>query len=68
MILARIAQHAENAFVGVQSGLMDQFAVAAGRADAALLLDCRSRGLAAGSSCPWMRSRWSSATRVRPAA
>jgi galactokinase len=42
MILARIAQHAENAFVGVQSGLMDQFAVAAGRADAALLLDCRS--------------------------
>ncbi len=42
MILARIAQHAENAFVGVQSGLMDQFAVSAGRADAALLLDCRS--------------------------
>lgn len=43
MVLARIAQRAENAFVGVQSGLMDQFAVAAGRADAALLLDCRSQ-------------------------
>ncbi|MGH2464066.1 MAG: galactokinase, partial [Candidatus Limnocylindrales bacterium] len=40
--LARIAQHAENDFVGVQSGLMDQFAVACGRVDAALLLDCRS--------------------------
>jgi galactokinase len=42
MDLARIAQRAENRFVGVQSGLMDQFAVACGRADAALLLDCRS--------------------------
>ncbi|HEY2888230.1 MAG TPA: galactokinase [Candidatus Limnocylindrales bacterium] len=42
MDLARIAQRAENGFVGVQSGLMDQFAVACGRADAALLLDCRS--------------------------
>jgi galactokinase len=42
MTLARIAQHAENQFVGVQSGLMDQFAVAAGRPGAALLLDCRS--------------------------
>ena len=42
MALARLAQRAENEFVGVQSGLMDQFAVACGRADAALLLDCRS--------------------------
>ena len=42
MALARIAQRAENAFVGVQSGLMDQFAVACGQAEAALLLDCRS--------------------------
>jgi galactokinase len=42
LVLARIARRAENAFVGVQSGLMDQFAVAAGRAGAALLLDCRS--------------------------
>ncbi len=42
MDLARAAQRAENAYVGVQSGLMDQFAVAFGEADHALLLDCRS--------------------------
>jgi len=42
LTLARLAQRAENAFVGVQSGLMDQFAVACGQAGAALLLDCRS--------------------------
>ena len=42
MTLARTAQRAENEFVGVQCGLMDQFAVAMGRAGAALLLDCRS--------------------------
>jgi galactokinase len=42
MALARLAQRAENAFVGVQSGLMDQFAVACGQPASALLLDCRS--------------------------
>ncbi len=40
--LARICQRAENAYVGVQSGLMDQFAEACGTAGAALELDCRS--------------------------
>ncbi len=40
--LARAAQRAENGFVGVQSGLMDQFASANGRAGHALLLDCRT--------------------------
>jgi len=40
--LARRCQRAENAYVGVQSGLMDQFAEACGVAGAALLLDCRS--------------------------
>ncbi|TFG69263.1 MAG: galactokinase [Thermomicrobiales bacterium] len=40
--LAQIAQRAENEYVGVNSGLMDQFAVACGRADHALFLDCRS--------------------------
>jgi galactokinase len=40
--LARICQRAENGYVGVQSGLMDQFASACGVAGAALLLDCRS--------------------------
>jgi len=42
MRLAQTAQRAENAYVGVNSGLMDQFAVAFGEADRALLLDCRS--------------------------
>ena len=40
--LARLCQRAENAYVGVQSGLMDQFAEACGVAGAAVLLDCRS--------------------------
>jgi galactokinase len=40
--LARAAQRAENEYVGVKSGLMDQFAAAFGRAGEALLLDCRS--------------------------
>ena len=42
MAAAKIAQRAENEFVGVRCGLMDQFAVACGRAGHALLLDCRS--------------------------
>jgi galactokinase len=42
MTLARIAQRAENEYVGVACGLMDQFASAFGREGAALLLDCRS--------------------------
>ena len=42
MTLARICQRAENEYVGVKSGLMDQFAEACGVAGAALLLDCRS--------------------------
>ncbi|HEX5148580.1 MAG TPA: galactokinase [Candidatus Limnocylindrales bacterium] len=40
--LAKRCQRAENAYVGVQSGLMDQFAEACGVAGAAVLLDCRS--------------------------
>jgi galactokinase len=42
MDLARLAQRAENRYVGVNSGLMDQFASACGVAGSALLLDCRS--------------------------
>lgn len=38
--LAKLCQTAENEFVGVKCGIMDQFAVAMGRKDAALLLDC----------------------------
>jgi galactokinase len=39
--LALLAQRAENEFVGVQCGIMDQFTVALARAEHALLLDCR---------------------------
>ena len=39
---ARLGRRAENAYVGVQSGVMDQFASAGGVADHAILLDCRS--------------------------
>jgi galactokinase len=38
--IARWSQHAENAFIGVKCGIMDQFAVANGRKDHAILLDC----------------------------
>jgi galactokinase len=40
--VARAAQRAENEFVGVACGLMDQYAVTFGEAGHALLLDCRS--------------------------
>ena len=40
--LARLCQQAENEFVGVRSGIMDQFISCFGRAGHALLLDCRS--------------------------
>jgi galactokinase len=39
--LALLAQGAENSFVGVNSGIMDQFISVLGRAHHALLLDCR---------------------------
>jgi galactokinase len=40
--LAKLCQRAENEFVGVRSGIMDQFISCFGRAGRALLLDCRS--------------------------
>lgn len=40
-MLALLAQGAENSFVGVQCGIMDQFISALGAADHALLIDCR---------------------------
>lgn len=42
MELARLAQKAENRYVGVNCGIMDQFASACGEADRLLYLDCRS--------------------------
>jgi galactokinase len=40
--LAVLCQRAENAFVGVNSGIMDQYASLLCQAGAALLIDCRS--------------------------
>ena len=40
--LARLAQRAENEFVGARCGIMDQFIACLGRAGHALRLDCRS--------------------------
>ena len=40
--LARRCQRAENGYVGVMGGLLDQFAESCGVAGAALFLDCRS--------------------------
>ncbi len=42
MDMALTCQRAENQYVGVNSGIMDQFASACGQAEHALLLDCRS--------------------------
>ena len=40
--LVKLAQRAENQFVGVKCGIMDMFASAMGRAGAVIRLDCRS--------------------------
>jgi galactokinase len=40
--LAKLCQRAENEFVGMRCGIMDQFISCCGRADRALMLDCRS--------------------------
>lgn len=40
--MAQIAQHAENAYVGAQCGIMDQLIATRGAAEHALMIDCRS--------------------------
>jgi len=40
--LALVCQRAENEFVGMNCGIMDQFVSLLGRRDSALLIDCRS--------------------------
>jgi galactokinase len=40
--LARICQQAENEYVGMRCGIMDQFASVCGRVGHALMIDCRS--------------------------
>ena len=38
--MVKLSQKAENQFIGVNSGIMDQFAVGMGKKDNAILLDC----------------------------
>jgi galactokinase len=45
--MAQVAQRAENEWIGLHCGIMDQLASAAGRRDHALLIDCRSLELRA---------------------
>ena len=40
--MARLCQRAENQWIGIKCGIMDQMISAAGQADHALLIDCRS--------------------------
>lgn len=40
--MVKLSQQAENQFVGVNCGIMDQFAVGMGKADCAMLLDCNT--------------------------
>lgn len=40
--LVKLCQRAENQFVGVNCGIMDQFSVGMGRRDCAILLDCNT--------------------------
>jgi galactokinase len=40
--MAKLCQRAENEFVGMRCGIMDQFVSCCGRAGKALMLDCRS--------------------------
>lgn len=40
--LVKLAQKAENEFVGMNCGIMDQFAVGMGKKDCAILLDCNT--------------------------
>ena len=42
VVVAQVCQRSENNFVGVKSGIMDQYASALGEADAAIKIDCRS--------------------------
>ncbi len=41
-VMAKLGQKAENKWVGVNCGIMDQLISAAGKADHALLIDCRT--------------------------
>ncbi len=67
MDLVLTVQRSENGFIGLNNGIMDQFASIFGTAGHALLLDCRSREHRAIPLARPGRSRWSPATRARRA-
>jgi galactokinase len=46
LAMAKLAQKAENDFVGVQCGLMDQFIAVFGKKDSAVFLDCETMDFA----------------------
>jgi galactokinase len=50
--MAAIAQRGENRYVGVNCGIMDQFASAAGKAGNALFIDCRANEFQAAPMPP----------------
>jgi galactokinase len=55
--LALLCQQAENQFVGVNSGILDQYSSTMGQAGRALLLDCRhltSHAATLPAQCRWL--------------
>lgn len=40
--MVKLSQHAENEYIGVKSGIMDQFAIGMGKDQAAVLLNCQT--------------------------
>ena len=62
--LALLCQQAENEFVGMKCGIMDQFISALGRRDHALLIDCRTLEHEA-VNLPWRSRRTRSAPAER---
>jgi galactokinase len=62
--LALLCQRAENEFVGMKCGIMDQFISALGQRDHALLIDCRTLEHEA-VNLPWRSSRTCSAPAER---
>lgn len=50
--LAQLCQRAENEFVGVNCGILDQFTSSVGEAECALLLDCRDLSSRPVQLCP----------------
>lgn len=42
VIMVKLSQKAENKFIGVNCGIMDQFAIGMGKKDNAILLDCNT--------------------------